>query len=47
MNDANFAEPGLPALLEIFFDDARNVSGSEAMEIDGIFNGENDRFTER
>jgi hypothetical protein len=47
MNDSNFLEPGLRALLEIFLDDARNIFGSEGVEIYGIFDGENDRFTER
>jgi hypothetical protein len=47
MNDSNFREPDLLALLEIFLDNARNVSGSKAMEIDGIFDRQNNRFTER
>ena len=47
MNDSNFLEPDLLALLEIFLDNARNVLRMKGVEIDGLFDGENDRFTER
>lgn len=47
MNDSNFLEPGLPALFEIFLDDARNVLRTKSVEIDRIFDRKDYRFTER
>jgi len=46
MNDSNFRKPGLLALIEVFFDNARDVLRMKGVEIDGIFDGENDGFTE-
>ena len=37
MNDSNFLESRLATLLEIFFDDARNVLRMKRMEIDKVF----------
>lgn len=45
MNDPNFSKSGLHTLLKIFFDDAWNIFGSEGVEIDGIFDRENNRFS--
>lgn len=39
MNETDFGQSGLPALFEIFFDDARNLLGLERMEIEMIFDG--------
>jgi hypothetical protein len=47
MNDSHLRKPALPTLLEIFLDDARNVLRMKGVEIDGIFDGENDGFSER
>ena len=47
VNDSHFFQPGLPTLLKIFLDDARDIFGSEGVEIDGIFDGENNRFGKR
>jgi hypothetical protein len=47
MNEPNLRKSGLPALPEIFFDDARNILGMKSVEIDGIFDGEYNGFSER
>ena len=47
VNDSYFLEPGLPTLLKIFLDDARDIFGSERVEIYGIFDGKNNRFAKR
>ena len=47
MNDSNLRKSGLPTLLEIFFDDARDILRMKGVEIDRIFDRENDRFSER
>jgi hypothetical protein len=44
VNDSHFFQAGLPTLLKIFFDDARDIFGSKRVEIEGIFRGENNRF---
>src|SRR5262249_284783 len=47
VNDSNFSKSGLPTLLKIFFDDARNIFRGEGMEIDEIFDRKNNRFGKR
>jgi hypothetical protein len=47
MNDSNFLEPDLLALLEVLFDNARDVLGMKGVEIYGIFYGKNDGFGKR
>ena len=47
VNDSNFLKPGLSTLLKIFLNDARDIFGSEGMEIDGILYGKHHRFGKR
>jgi hypothetical protein len=47
VNDSQFFQAGLPALLKIFLDDARDIFGSEGMEIDEILDRKNNRFDKR
>jgi hypothetical protein len=47
MNDTNLPKPGLLALLEVFFDDARDIFRMKRVKIDGILDGKNDGFGKR
>ena len=47
MNDTNLRQSGLPALFEVFFHDTRDIFWMKGVEIDNIFDRENNGFSER
>jgi hypothetical protein len=47
VDQSDFVNTRLPTLFNVFFDDARNILGSEGMQIKGVFNGNDNRPSKR
>jgi hypothetical protein len=47
VDETHLVKTCLSTLLKVLLDNARNVPGGKSVEIDGIFNGHDDRLTER
>jgi hypothetical protein len=42
MDDADFIDAGLPALVKVLLDDAGNIPGRKGVQVDRIFKGNDD-----